>query len=39
VIDLGLVVRRAKARAAVVAQRQAGGDGLLDRAEARGSSP
>ncbi len=30
VIHLGLVVRRAKARAAVIAQRQAIGDGLLD---------
>src|SRR5713226_7977964 len=31
--DLGLVVLRSEARAAVVAERQAGGDGPLDRAE------
>src|SRR3954447_3113547 len=36
-IDLGLVVVAAKARAAVVAQRQAGGHGPLDRAEALGA--
>src|SRR3954447_16537635 len=36
-IDLGLVVVAAKARPAVVAQRQAGGHGLLDRAEALGA--
>src|SRR5215210_8151886 len=36
VIDLGLVVIGAKARPAVVAQRQAGSDRLLDRAEALG---
>src|SRR3954453_19921459 len=36
VVDLGLIVIGAKARPAVVAQRQAGGDGLLDRAEALG---
>ena len=30
VVDLGLVVIGAEARPAVVAQRQAGGDGLLD---------
>src|SRR5215217_5813077 len=36
VVDLGLVVIGAKARPAVVAQRQAGSDRLLDRAEALG---
>ena len=34
VIDLGLVVMGAKARAAVVAQRETAGDGALHRAEA-----
>ena len=36
-IDLGLIVRRAEARAAVVAQRQAGRDGPLNGAEAFGA--
>jgi hypothetical protein len=34
VVDLGLVVVRSKARAAVVAERETLRDGALDRAEA-----
>ncbi len=37
VVDLGLVVVGAEAGAAVVAEREPGGDRLLDRAEALGA--